>query len=237
GLYRKSLSIGGSYFAKICLWIFAVNDFTSGYKATRVKGYLDKVDLNTIRSKGFAYKIDLLYRIHRLGARIEEVPIKFGLRDRGDSKMERNNMLDSLKVVLSIRLKESANFIKFVVVGFIGLATDLSVFNLLRISMSSANSSYLSGAVAMIVTYLFNNFWSFNDRKISSNTNLVKRFPVYALSSLIPIVARSLLIKSGVARFGDTALVANILFLVGVTFGVIWNFTVYSKFIWKAPNK
>jgi dolichol-phosphate mannosyltransferase len=55
------------------------------------------LDFDSVLSGGFAYKIDLLYKMHRLGAKIAEIPIAFGLRDRGISKMERNNFMDSLK--------------------------------------------------------------------------------------------------------------------------------------------
>ena len=37
--------------------------------------------------------MDLLYKMHKAGAKIKEVPIQFGLREEGISKMERNNMM------------------------------------------------------------------------------------------------------------------------------------------------
>jgi hypothetical protein len=103
--------------------------------------------------------------MHRLGAKIKEVPIVFGLRDIGKSKMEGNNALDSLRVVLTLRVKESQNFIKFVVVGFIGLFTDTGFFTVLRLTLLPSNySSGISGLIAMTVTYILNNTWSFRER-------------------------------------------------------------------------
>jgi dolichol-phosphate mannosyltransferase len=81
GIYRKFWSVGGNLFSKVVLGIFNVNDFTTGFKASRVRGFVDKLDLDNILSKGFAYKIDLLFKMHKLGAKIKEIPIKFGLRD------------------------------------------------------------------------------------------------------------------------------------------------------------
>jgi dolichol-phosphate mannosyltransferase len=107
-LYRKFLSIGGNIFSKVVLGIFSVNDFTSGFKASKVKGFVDKLDLDNILSGGFAYKMDLTFRMHKLGAKIKEVPIQFGLRDRGNSKMESNNFMDSLRVVLTLRFGKVA---------------------------------------------------------------------------------------------------------------------------------
>ena len=112
-LRRKFLSVGGNLFSKFVLGIFSVNDFTSGFKASRVKGFADSIDLDHILSGGFAYKMDLLFKMHKKGAKIKEVPIEFGIRDRGDSKMEKNNALDSLRVVLTLRYNENKNFFKF----------------------------------------------------------------------------------------------------------------------------
>ena len=111
-LYRKLLSVGGNLFSKAVLGIFSVNDFTTGFKASRVHGFVDKIDLDDVLSQGFAYKMDLLHKMYKAGAKIREIPIVFGMRDRGDSKMERNNPIESLKVVLTISVRENKSFIK-----------------------------------------------------------------------------------------------------------------------------
>lgn len=233
-LHRKLLSWGGSLFSKVVLGIYTINDFTSGYKASRVKGFLDKIDLTTVRSSGFAYKIDLLFKMYKIGAKITEIPITFGLRDRGDSKMERNNLQDSIKVVLMLRYNESKSFFKFCIVGFIGMFTDISLFNLLRyLIFASSMSSAVSGFLAMLTTYTLNNYWSFSDRKIQGNAQTFKKLLAYIVLSYVPIAFRSFLVNLATARFSDTILVANVAFMIGVVIGLIWNFTVYSKIIWK----
>ena len=235
---RKFFSVGGNIFSKIVLGIFNVNDFTSGFKASRVKGFVDQLPLDKILSQGFAYKIDLLFKMHRLGAKIKEVPIKFGLRDRGDSKMEKNNLRDSLRVVVMLRYNENKNFVKFLVVGGIGFIVDAGLFNIFRVSIfSSRNAALASGFIAMIVTFLLNNYWSFGERKIAGAKKKVLGFAVYIISSFIPIAVRSKLVGFSVSTFGDTALVSNMAFLIGIMFGLIWNFTVYSKIIWKGSKK
>ncbi len=238
---RKFLSFGGSMFTRVVLGIFNVHDFSTGFKASRVKGFVDKLDLDSVLSKGFAYKQDLLYRMYKQGAKIKEIPIAFALRDRGDSKMEKNNFMDSLKVVIKIRLRESQNFFRFIVVGFAGLFTDLGLFNILRTlvfssgepEISARYSSAISGLVAMTVTYILNNYWSFSDRKVTSITRLLRNAPLYYISSYIPILFRSWFTGYSVATFGNTFLVANTAFFIGVVIGLVWNFTVYSRIIWR----
>ena len=236
---RKMYSKLGNTLSKVILGVRGVNDFTTGYKASRVKGYADSIDLDNILSKGFAYKMDLLYKMHKAGAKIKEIPIQFGLRDEGTSKMERNNMIDSLRVVLNLRLKDpqTQKFLKFCVVGVTGLIADSGLFNILRISLSnSKTASLLSGLIAMLVTFTLNNFWSFKENKISGITGKIKGFFIYILSSYVPIFLRSQMIKFSISKFGDTFLVSNITFFIGIVLGLIWNYTVYNKIIWKEKD-
>jgi len=233
--YRKLLSWGGNIFSKVVLGMFNVSDFTSGFKASRVKGFAENLDFDAVLSKGFAYKIDLLYKMHKLGAKIKEVPISFALREEGASKMEGNNMFDSLKVVVMLRLSQLHRFLKFVFVGFIGLFTDLGLFNLLILltALSEKYASGVSGFIAMNVTFLLNNFWSFGDTRATKVKELFGKIPLYYLISYIPIIFRSLLIPFAIAKIADTWLVANLAFLVGIIFGIVWNFTFYSRIIWR----
>jgi dolichol-phosphate mannosyltransferase len=236
GLHRKLLSVGGNLFTQILLGTKNIHDYTSGFRATR-STLLAKMDLDAILSKGFAYKMDLLYQANKLGAKIVEVPIHFGVREDGESKMERNNMLDSLRVVITIKARNSKHFFKFLITGFAGLFTDTSLFNILRLFMKSSASAALAGSVAMVVTYLINNFWSFNHNKKESKLLLLRDFPVYAAFSYVPILVRTYLVSVAEARFGQTFIVDNIAFFIGIAFGLVWNYTVYSRLIWRKSKK
>jgi len=236
-LYRKFLSIGGNIFSKVVLGIMSVSDFTSGFKASRVTGFVDRMNLDSVLSGGFAYKIDLLFKMHSLGAKIKEVPILFGLRDRGDSKMEKNNFSDSLKVVLKLRYNENKNFFRFCAVGFAGLFVDSGIFNLLRVTfLQSSTAAVVSGGIAMLTTFLLNNYWSFDERKIAGLSKKILSFLVYVASSWVPIIFRSQIIHFATKSFGDTFLASNTAFLLGIIFGLVWNYFVYSKLIWRKKN-
>lgn len=232
--YRKFLSVAGNLFTKFALGIFNVSDFTTGFKASRVKGFVDKIDFAKVNSSGFAYKMDLLFKMHKMGAKIKEVPIKFGIRDRGDSKMERDNALDSLRVVLRLRYQASKSFVKFVFVGFAGLFVDSSIFSIVgRTSLGFANASFISGLAGMITTYTLNNLWSFGDRKKINLRSNAKAFPFYAASSYLPIIFRSWLIGYAESTYGQTYLVSYSAFFIGIMVGLIWNYLIYSRVIWK----
>jgi dolichol-phosphate mannosyltransferase len=232
-LYRKAVSYFGSLFARVVLRIFQVKDFTSGFRLTKVRGVLDKIDFSKIKSKGFAYKMDMLVRIFDMRAKIIEVPISFGLRDRGTSKMEHKNFQDSLKVVLEFAKERNKNFIKFIIVGFGGLFVDATLFNILSIQLEPYYSAIFSGFVAMLFTFLLNNYFSFRERQKKRLVDLLLFFVAYSLSSLVPIFVRGYIIYLFVYEFGDTFIIRNSAFFLGIFLGLIWNYTVYSKIIWK----
>jgi len=232
--YRKFLSRGGSIFTRIVLGVRGVTDYTSGFRATRIKGVLDRIDLDTIISNGYSYKIDLLDRMNKLGAKIVEIPIIFGLRGEGVSKMEKNNMMDSLRVVLSIKFSQNKSFFRFIVVGFVGLGVDLTLSNTLRLTALRPNvAASISAFIAMVCTFVLNNTWSFDDRKKTGLSELAVHFVPYAVLSMVPVVFRYYLVGYVVDRFGNTFLVYNAALFVAILFGLIWNYTSYSKLIWR----
>jgi len=234
--YRKLISYFGSLFARIVLRIPKVKDFTSGFKVTKVKGVLDRVDFSKIKSKGFAYKMDFIIIFSDMQVKFKEVPIHFGLRDRGNTKMEKSNFKESFNLVITYFKEKNKNFLKFVIVGFGGLFTDLILFNLSNIFVRSATASLISGSVAMLFTFSLNNFWSFRDREKISLKMIIPTFLFYIASSYVPILLRSYLIHELEVRYGEGFLISNLGMLIGISFGIIWNFTVYSKIIWKKKN-
>ena len=62
------------------------HDLTSGFRATR-ESILRKVLPEQFYSKNYAYKLHLLWLLHRNNAKILELPIHFVDRDRGESKL------------------------------------------------------------------------------------------------------------------------------------------------------
>ena len=91
---RRALSAGGNLYAR--MWLgFGVKDSTSGFRAYDTAN-LQRLDLSTLRSEGYAFQIEMTRRIHRGGGRIVEVPITFVEREHGQSKMSRNIVAEAM---------------------------------------------------------------------------------------------------------------------------------------------
>jgi dolichol-phosphate mannosyltransferase len=101
GLGRRLLSRGGSVYARTILGV-GVHDLTGGFKCFR-REVLERIDLPTVTSAGYAFQIELTWRALRAGFRVVEVPIVFADRRVGQSKMSRAIVLEALWKVWLIR--------------------------------------------------------------------------------------------------------------------------------------
>ena len=232
--YRKFLSVCGNLFTKVVLGLYNIDDFTTGFKATRVKGFLDKIDFSRIKTTGFEYKMELLFKMSLLGAKIKQIPIQFGVRDSGVSKLVTNTVIDALLLVLKLRIYQKKEFVKFCIVGGAGFITDATLFNLISFSdIHPRTSAIVSGLIAMTVTFILNNAWSFGSRKKSNIPDQLKSFPFYVVSSIVPILVRSKMVALSILWFGHNFYIYNTAFMIGVFFGLIWNYLIYSRIVWK----
>jgi dolichol-phosphate mannosyltransferase len=103
GALRRLVSRGGSLYAK---WILGldVHDVTGGFKCFR-RETLEAIDLPSVRSQGYAFQIELTYRVARRGLRIVEVPIVFRERQVGTSKMSPRIALEAIWRVPQMRFR------------------------------------------------------------------------------------------------------------------------------------
>jgi dolichol-phosphate mannosyltransferase len=85
-----------------------VRDLTGGFKCFR-RAVLEKLDLASVRSSGYAFQIELTYRALRRGFRVVEVPITFVDRRVGQSKMSRRIVAEALWMVWKLRFDRSAS--------------------------------------------------------------------------------------------------------------------------------
>ncbi|MCC7019257.1 MAG: polyprenol monophosphomannose synthase [Ardenticatenales bacterium] len=87
GWHRRFLSAGANALSRRVIGLSA-DDCTSGFRCYRAS-LLGEVDLAGIRSSGYSYLIEMLFRCQRAGARVAEVPIRFTDRRHGASKISR----------------------------------------------------------------------------------------------------------------------------------------------------
>ena len=107
GLGRRLLSQGGSLYARTILGV-GIRDLTGGFKCFR-REVLESIDLESVRSSGYAFQIELTYRTLKRGFTVREIPIVFADRRVGKSKMSRAIVAEALWMVWKIRFDPAAN--------------------------------------------------------------------------------------------------------------------------------
>ena len=96
-----------SYFANIYTRVvtgMTIRDTTSGYKCFR-REVLEHIDLDNVRSDGYAFQIEMNFRCWRKGYRIREIPIIFVDRRSGTSKLSQGVINEAVWIVWWLRLQ------------------------------------------------------------------------------------------------------------------------------------
>lgn len=99
---RLFLSYSANVYAKVVTGN-PLCDATGGFKCFRRK-VLESIDLDSVRSNGYAFQIEMSFRARRKGFVIKEIPIVFTDRTDGESKMSRAIIREAVWMVWRLRL-------------------------------------------------------------------------------------------------------------------------------------
>lgn len=95
--FRVALSRAGNRYARFCLGIDA-HDATSGFRAYR-RAALEAITRAPVRSDGYGFQVELVYRATIAGLSVGEAPISFRERAHGHSKISRRIVVEALWLV------------------------------------------------------------------------------------------------------------------------------------------
>jgi len=98
---RLILSYAANIYARVVTGM-PFDDLTGGFKAFR-RSVLEAVDLEAIRSNGYAFQIEMNFRAWKRKFRIAEIPITFVDRTEGVSKMSPRIVREAVWMVWRLR--------------------------------------------------------------------------------------------------------------------------------------
>jgi dolichol-phosphate mannosyltransferase len=98
---RLLLSYGANIYARVVTGL-RLDDSTGGFKCFR-RAVLQAIDLDDVRSNGYAFQIEMSFRAWRKGFRIIEIPIVFVDRTEGESKMSGHIVREAVFMVWRLR--------------------------------------------------------------------------------------------------------------------------------------
>ncbi|QMT59524.1 glycosyltransferase family 2 protein [Legionella sp. PC997] len=231
-LHRKLFSVLGNYVARSVLTP-KYKDFTSGFRATRRQQLL-KVLPDQFLTNHYAYKMQLLWLLHKNKAKIREYPIDFIDRNKGYSKLPKNSIVDSLRVVFSLRYHEIKRYLKMCLVGSLGILVQFISYNVLReyFQFSPFDASQIAVCAAIINNFVLNSKITFSVKKKSAWPLKIKRLLLFAIYSIFIINLQSYWLRLGVLCFGAGPLRENIIMGIGIGLISLLNYYTYSRHIW-----
>jgi dolichol-phosphate mannosyltransferase len=95
---RRALSFGANLYARTFTGV-PVHDMTAGFVGYRAD-VLRKIDLDSIRSEGYAFLMEMKFSLHRQGTSFREFPIIFHEREAGKSKFSRKILYEGMRFPL-----------------------------------------------------------------------------------------------------------------------------------------
>jgi dolichol-phosphate mannosyltransferase len=103
-LWRRILSRWGNIYSKIITGA-PINDLTGGFNFIKTSA-LKAININDIDSSGYAFEIELKYRIWKSGAKVVEFPIIFLNRIGGESKISNHIISEGIMAPWKIRFRK-----------------------------------------------------------------------------------------------------------------------------------
>jgi len=101
---RILMSYFASLYVRIILWI-NIHDTTAGFKCYKRK-VLETINLEGIKFIGYAFQIEMKYKVKKAGFKIKEVPITFTDRTIGESKMSKGIFKEAILGVIQMRFSK-----------------------------------------------------------------------------------------------------------------------------------
>lgn len=99
---RLLISTFGNWYARVVTGL-PYSDLTGGFKCYR-RRVLESIDLNRVRSIGYAFQIEMTWWTAKRGFRIREIPIIFYGRDKGETKFSKAIIWEAVLTVFKLRL-------------------------------------------------------------------------------------------------------------------------------------
>jgi len=103
-LTRLMLSYGAGIYTR-AITRMPIHDVTAGFKCFH-RRVLEAIDLDRVQSNGYAFQVEMHYRVFIMGFRIVEIPITFTERTEGQSKMSRGIVREAALKVWELRFRK-----------------------------------------------------------------------------------------------------------------------------------
>jgi dolichol-phosphate mannosyltransferase len=245
GIHRKFLSVVGNLVIMLVLGNFRVRDWTTGFRAVRREVYQAvEASLKAQSFSGYTFQIGFLQEALKRGFSVVELPFRFVDRTCGESKLGPEYIKNTLGFIFRVRLQQLFHwrFFRFAVVGGTGALVQLAALQVWWSFLPYQLAFFLAVETAVVSNFIFNNLWTFSDRRLRA-AQIPLSFVKFNAAS-----AGSIVIQQAVALIGEQTVglydfatlpvlgvlvgTGELFAVIGIGLGVAWNFFMYTNFVW-----
>jgi dolichol-phosphate mannosyltransferase len=213
-----------------------VADPMSGYFAMSRRTFQET--LPRLNPVGFKILLDVLTHLPPATV-VREIPLRFGIRLHGESKLSRLVQLQFLEYLYDVVFGRWVPliFVKYCAVGALGVLVNAAAFWMASFLLGpAARETFFGFSVAVLIAietaivfnFLLNNAWTFSLARLSG-PRLVPGFLRYnaacALGALANYAVSGFLFSSGWSR--------GVAVVTGALVGAAWNYTMSRAATWK----
>ena len=233
GIHRKIFSIVGNAIVRYGLGCPRVHDWTGGFRLYK-KIFFEQIRHELSQYSGYVFQIAFLHKSILHKARIVEVPIHFTDRLHGRSKIAPFEYIKNvLFYVIHARMSYTStrSLVKFLIVGSAGFVINTVVLEIgVFLGFHPAAGSIAGAECAILSNFFLNNAWTFRERKIHASNRVIKLLQFNG-ASLGAIILQAGIVFLGTHLYGVSEY--RVFYIFGVFVGMIWNYIMYSRVIWK----
>lgn len=228
---REIISIGAKTIARLLLSsVKGIKDPLAGFFLFR----REVIEGAVLAPTG--YKILLEVLVKGNASQVVEVPYIFKERERGKSNLTFNEQLNFLKHLSHLAWFEGniKRFIKFCIVGASGFCVNLGLLALFVevVGMHKVWAQIPSYQISILTNFMFNEFWTFSDRR----TPGLKSFLIRAVKfNLISQVGWGINISVYYLALNFAGIYYIVSQIIAIAVATMWNF--FSNLIWTWRQK
>jgi dolichol-phosphate mannosyltransferase len=191
-----------------------------------------KSTISGVTLEPIGYKVLLEVLVVGKAAKVSEVPFKFQLRQKGESKLDAGQQVEYLRHLFSLmrRSGELIRFGKFLLVGASGIGVNEGILWLLHghAGLNIGTASLAAIEVSIVTNFILNNSFTFADRHKPGFMHFTSNFLRFNFFSA----------PGGLLNWATTAVLTDkshylIFNLIGIAIAMLWNYFANNWWTWK----
>ena len=189
--------------------------------------------IKNIRPSGFKILLDLLYQLKDRKITLEEFPISFRVRHKGESKLNSRVLIEFIDQIFGFITGNllPEKMLVFVLVGVTGLALNISILYLLlfQADLEFQHAQLAATIISMISNFALNNELTFHKNKrvgLAWFKGLTAFMLICSLGAFANVGVAGYLFNQGEVWWAAA--------LAGVLIGTVFNFSLSKFYVWKS---